>query len=119
MYWTDSEIFVVEPALRLSELIDENYDAIMSKDWGGHQLNPGRESPQLLSCSLHHILGSLLMKNSATTIEILDVWEYLIDTRDHHDDLRAFEDLIRERPDLGARVLLVFSFPIFKLSLFM
>ena len=42
MYWTDSEIFVIEPSLRLSELIDDNYDAIMSKDWGGHQLNPGR-----------------------------------------------------------------------------
>eukprot|EP01087_Luapelamoeba_hula_P001741 TRINITY_DN1152_c0_g1_i1.p1 TRINITY_DN1152_c0_g1~~TRINITY_DN1152_c0_g1_i1.p1 ORF type:complete len:336 (+),score=52.40 TRINITY_DN1152_c0_g1_i1:62-1009(+) len=88
VFWTDSEIFIVNPAKRLSGLIDDKYDVIMSKDWGGRQLNP----------------GSSLFRNSAKAIEILNAWEFYIEDRSHHDDLRAFEDLVRERPDLASRV---------------
>lgn len=88
VYWTDSEVFILNPSKRLSEFVDDKHDVVMSRDWGDRQLNP----------------GSALFKNSAITLQILDYWEEMIETREHHDDLRAFQDLIHDRPDLAARV---------------
>jgi len=88
LLWTEVEVFIVNPANKLSDLIDDDYDAVLSKDWGGRQFNP----------------AVLFFRNSDTAMEMIDMWEYYIDNDEHQNELRAFENLLKDRPDLAKQV---------------
>eukprot|EP01089_Gocevia_fonbrunei_P022412 TRINITY_DN905_c0_g6_i1.p1 TRINITY_DN905_c0_g6~~TRINITY_DN905_c0_g6_i1.p1 ORF type:complete len:439 (+),score=105.36 TRINITY_DN905_c0_g6_i1:132-1448(+) len=89
VFWTDSDVLIVNPTIQLENIVDDDHDAVMSKDWGGRQVNP----------------GSMLLRNSEGGWALLDAWqEFLADDESGHDDLRAFSLLCEKRPELEQRV---------------
>jgi len=89
VYWSDSDVLIVNPAKRLEMLVDNEHDAVISKDWGGAQTNP----------------GSMLLRNSPGGWELLKTWEeFIAKPETYHDDLIAFEKMIHEREDMNKKV---------------
>eukprot|EP01087_Luapelamoeba_hula_P002348 TRINITY_DN1202_c0_g1_i1.p1 TRINITY_DN1202_c0_g1~~TRINITY_DN1202_c0_g1_i1.p1 ORF type:complete len:362 (+),score=46.77 TRINITY_DN1202_c0_g1_i1:30-1115(+) len=87
MFWTDVDIFFLNPLVSLEQLIlaGQGADVICSKDWGGRQLNP----------------GSMIVKSSEFTRKFILEWEEAIERV--VDDLRAFEEVMKEHPDYEPR----------------
>eukprot|EP01088_Endostelium_zonatum_P019546 TRINITY_DN679_c0_g1_i1.p1 TRINITY_DN679_c0_g1~~TRINITY_DN679_c0_g1_i1.p1 ORF type:complete len:400 (+),score=91.14 TRINITY_DN679_c0_g1_i1:72-1271(+) len=87
--WSDSDVIFVNPNVKLESLVDDNYDCIVSRDWGDRQVNP----------------GSMILRNSPGGWKLLDLWvEYIAKPETYHDDLRAFQLMTEQRKDIEERV---------------
>eukprot|EP01087_Luapelamoeba_hula_P007196 TRINITY_DN1747_c0_g1_i2.p1 TRINITY_DN1747_c0_g1~~TRINITY_DN1747_c0_g1_i2.p1 ORF type:complete len:389 (+),score=64.34 TRINITY_DN1747_c0_g1_i2:60-1226(+) len=87
MFWTDVDIFFTNPEVTIEEIIQAGRGAhvICSKDWGNRQLNP----------------GSMIVKSSEFTRKFIIEWEDAIERV--VDDLRAFQEVMKEHPEYETR----------------
>jgi len=92
LLWTDADVLVTNPEIRLEDVIAKHAPdgsgkhVIVSKDWGGRQVNP----------------GVTFLRTSTEGRQFLEAWEEEIALNEHHDDLLAVRDGIekKHRPEL-------------------
>eukprot|EP00188_Purpureofilum_apyrenoidigerum_P001365 Plantae.Rhodophyta-Purpureofilum_apyrenoidigerum.ctg17429.p1 GENE.Plantae.Rhodophyta-Purpureofilum_apyrenoidigerum.ctg17429~~Plantae.Rhodophyta-Purpureofilum_apyrenoidigerum.ctg17429.p1 ORF type:complete len:386 (+),score=54.05 Plantae.Rhodophyta-Purpureofilum_apyrenoidigerum.ctg17429:203-1360(+) len=89
LVWTDADVLITNPELSLSSIVDEyapegsGKHVIMSRDWGGRQVNP----------------GVTMLRTSPEGKAFLDRWEAEIALANYHDDLLAIKHgMQRDRP---------------------
>jgi hypothetical protein len=91
--WSDSDVILTNPALRLEDLVErhapEGSDkhVIVARDWGGRQINT----------------GVMWIKTSPEGLAFLQRWELEIEKHSFHDDQLAITELMVEKaaPELG------------------
>uniref|UniRef100_A0A7S1XFF9 Nucleotide-diphospho-sugar transferase domain-containing protein n=1 Tax=Compsopogon caeruleus TaxID=31354 RepID=A0A7S1XFF9_9RHOD len=82
LLWTDADVLLTNPKITFDSLIDKhapqgsNIHVIMSKDWGGRQVNP----------------GVCFIRTSPEGKSFVDRWEKEIEKNKIHDDLLAIRD---------------------------
>ncbi|KAJ8902249.1 hypothetical protein NDN08_006656 [Rhodosorus marinus] len=89
LLWTDADVLLTNPEIRLEDIVEEHapegsgIHALMSKDWGGRQVNPGVS----------------LIRTSPEGKQFLDRWEAEIQTARHNDDLLAIKEGMERNKD--------------------
>jgi len=89
LLWTDADVLLTNPEIRLEDIIEEHapdgsgIHLLMSKDWGGRQVNPGVS----------------LIRTSPEGKQFLDRWEAEIQTARYHDDLLAIKEGMEKNKD--------------------
>ena len=85
VWWTEPDLVIVNPSIMLETLTNDGLgepDVVMSKDWGGRQVNP----------------GTFIIKNSPNGKRFLEQWEeYMKKAGSLNDELRAVQTLIDEK----------------------
>eukprot|EP00189_Rhodosorus_marinus_P003513 CAMPEP_0113954856 /NCGR_PEP_ID=MMETSP0011_2-20120614/892_1 /TAXON_ID=101924 /ORGANISM="Rhodosorus marinus" /LENGTH=338 /DNA_ID=CAMNT_0000964245 /DNA_START=257 /DNA_END=1273 /DNA_ORIENTATION=+ /assembly_acc=CAM_ASM_000156 len=89
LLWTDADVLLTNPEIRLEDVIEEHapegsgIHVLMSKDWGGRQVNPGVS----------------MIRTTPEGKEFLDRWEAEIQTARYNDDLLAIKEGMERNKD--------------------
>jgi len=98
-WWTDVDIVITNATIRLEDVValpdvdgktppDEEFDMVVSKDWGGRQVQT----------------GSVLIRGSSMGRQLVEWWEEGIIKHEEHDDLRGFEKMLQLHPEAEKRI---------------
>eukprot|EP01090_Pellita_catalonica_P017824 TRINITY_DN5500_c0_g1_i2.p1 TRINITY_DN5500_c0_g1~~TRINITY_DN5500_c0_g1_i2.p1 ORF type:complete len:288 (-),score=35.85 TRINITY_DN5500_c0_g1_i2:610-1473(-) len=92
VFWTDCDLFFVDPTQKLESFVDNNYAMVMTKDWGGRQIND----------------GAVFLRNCTEGFKILDMWDKYLrmdNPKTAHDDQMSLQYMLQQEKELGRKVL--------------
>eukprot|EP00232_Nephroselmis_pyriformis_P028477 CAMPEP_0182867822 /NCGR_PEP_ID=MMETSP0034_2-20130328/8941_1 /TAXON_ID=156128 /ORGANISM="Nephroselmis pyriformis, Strain CCMP717" /LENGTH=349 /DNA_ID=CAMNT_0025000203 /DNA_START=165 /DNA_END=1210 /DNA_ORIENTATION=- len=78
VWWSDADVLVQNPAVRLETYVDDSHDIVLSQNWEGCEVSP----------------ASLLVRNSEVGWQFIAAWEQLIDDNPGKDDSWAINRLL-------------------------